>query len=657
MNDARTIPYRSDIDGLRAVAVLAVIFFHAGFAWAPGGYVGVDVFFVISGFLITGILLREHGEGTFSLARFYERRARRILPALLVVLGATLLASSLIMFEHDRRIVARTAVSVTAFAANILFWGGVDFGQFATLNYFQRTIHDQPLAHTWSLAVEEQYYLVFPLSLIAILHLPQAQVRRILIAVTLMSFAACALLTPQHQSAAFYLLPTRLWELLAGGLMAWFGPARRSADWRREALAALGAALVLGPIFLFNEHAPFPGIHAAAPVTGTALLVRYAPGTMASAVLAAPPLVFIGLISYSAYLWHQPLFAMARYLDLSRPLGLASTIALCVLTLLMAAATWRWIETPFRDRRRLSVRTLAWSCGVATAALAMSASYWAFGGGASRRSPVATNVAGQAALSLFSDCSFSTQPARQFGLGCLLDPSSTDPPSFLVMGDSHADAMFPAFARISRESGRQGRLVYDLACPSVIDTDGMPAGVEGCRLMQQAVFETIARDRIRDVFLIARFTNYEPLDAFPARVEKTIEIYAALGVMLNIVAQVPEQPRFDARRWARDRLWLRVGVGEPLAIVRAQSASREEHEKQRALQNAVWRKYQNDPRVRILDPTPAFCDAHSCAAGTAERPFYFDDDHVSADGALLVSDTIRQGLLSQERSTSHRRSH
>ena len=136
MNDARTIPYRGDIDGLRAIAVLAVIFFHAGFPWARGGYIGVDVFYVISGFLITGILLREHRDGTFSLARFYERRARRILPALLVVLGATLLAGSFIMFATDQRIVARTAVSVLAFAANFLFWGGVDFGQFGTLNYF-----------------------------------------------------------------------------------------------------------------------------------------------------------------------------------------------------------------------------------------------------------------------------------------------------------------------------------------------------------------------------------------------------------------------------------------------------------------------------------------------------------------------------------------
>ena len=639
-HEARTIPYRPDIDGLRAVAVLAVIFFHAGFAWAGGGYIGVDVFFVISGFLITGIILREHREGAFSVARFYERRARRILPALLVVLGATLLGASIVMFAHDRHIVARSAVSVLAFAANFLFWGGVDFGNFATLNYFQRTIHDQPLAHTWSLGVEEQYYVLFPLSLISILHLPATRVRHILLAATLASFAACAFYTPLHQSTAFYLLPTRIWELLVGGFVAWYGAPHMTSRWRHEALALLGAVLVLAPIYVYNEHAPFPGIHAAAPVVGAALLIRYATGTATSAALAWRPLVFIGLISYSAYLWHQPLFAMARYVDLSRPLGLTATVGLCVLTLLMAAATWRWIETPFRDRRRVSVRTLTWSLGLATIAVAASASVWAFGSSAGLRSPIATNVVGQAALSLFTDCNFGTQPTRRLGAGCVLDPSSSAAPSFLVMGDSHADAIFPAFARISRDSGRQGVLMYHLACPSLIHFNGVPAGVEGCVRMQQAALDTITRDGIRDVFLIARFTNYEPLSFFPARVEKTIATYADRGAMLYIVAQLPEQPHFDPRRWARERLWSRVGVGDAADIVRTQSASRVEHEAQRAYAKSVWDKYRDDPRVRIIDLTPVFCDADRCPAGTADGPFYVDDDHVNADGALRASQAI-----------------
>jgi peptidoglycan/LPS O-acetylase OafA/YrhL len=639
-HEARTIPYRPDIDGLRAVAVLAVIFFHAGFSWAGGGYIGVDVFFVISGFLITGIILREQREGRFSLARFYGRRARRILPALLVVLGATLLAASIVMFSHDRFIVARSAVSVLAFAANVFYWRGVDFGSFATLNYFQRTIHDQPLAHTWSLGVEEQYYLLFPLALISILHLPAARVRWILIAGALVSFAACALWTPLHQSTAFYMLPTRIWELLVGGLVAWYGAPSAASRWRHEALALLGAVLVVAPIYAYDEHAPFPGIHAAAPVIGAALLIRYAAGTATSAVLAARPLVFIGLISYSAYLWHQPLFAVARYLDLARPLSLSVTIGLCLSTLVMAAATWWWIETPFRDRRRVGGRTLAWSLATATVAVAASASVWAFGSAASRRSPVATNVVGQSALSLFTDCNFATQPTRRLGTGCLLDPSSAARPAFLVLGDSHADAMFPAFAKISRDSGRQGLLMHHLACPSLIHFNGVPAGVEGCRRMQQAALDLVTREGIRDVFLVARFTNYEPLSAFPARVETTIATYAERGATLYIVTQLPEQPHFEPRRWARQLLWSRFGGSDAAAIVREQSASRHEHDAQRAYAKSVWDQYLNDPRVRIIDVTPAVCDAERCPAGTADGPFYVDDDHVNAEGAVRASEAI-----------------
>ena len=640
MNEPRTIPYRSDIDGLRAIAVLAVIFHHAEFFWARGGYIGVDVFFVISGFLITGILLREHRDGTFSLARFYERRARRILPALLVVLGATLLACSIVMFDADRRIVARTAVSVLAFAANFLFWSGVDFGQVGTLNYFNRRIHEQPFAHTWSLGVEEQYYLLFPLALIAILRWPEARVRRILLGATLLSFGLCASLTARHQSLAFYLLPTRFWELLVGGFVAWYGAAQHTSRSRREAIATVGAFLILAPIYVFTEHSPFPGVHAAAPVIGTALLIRYAPGTTVSRVLASWPFVFIGLISYSAYLWHQPLFALARYLELSRPLSLTATMALIGLTLIMAAATWRWIETPFRDRRRVSRRALAWTLSAATLAVPTTASLWAFTGGAGRRSPLATNVVGQAALSLFTDCNFSTQPTRRLGFGCLLDPSSTEAPSFLVVGDSHADAMYPAFAQISRDSGRQGRLVHHLACPTLIHINGVPAGVEGCVRMQLAALEAIERDRIDDVFLVARFFNYEPLSLLTERFEKTVATYAERGTRLHVVAPVPEQPHFDLNRYARDRLWLRLGVVDPADIVRSQSASREEHEAQRAYAVGVFARYRNDPRVKIIDLTSVYCDADTCPAGTAERPFFVDDNHVSADGALRASGTF-----------------
>ena len=193
--------------------------------------------------------------------------------------------------------------------------------------------------------------------------------------------------------------------------------------------------------------------------------------------------------------------------------------------------------------------------------------------------------------------------------------------------------------------------MHNLGCPSLIHFNGVPAGVEGCVRMQVAALDAVTRGGIRDVFLVARFTNYEPLSVFPARVEKTIATYAERGATLYIVAQLPEQPHFNARRWARELMWSRFGLGDAAAIVHSQSASREEHEEQRAYAKSVWDKYRDDPRVRIIDVTPVFCDAQTCAAGTADGPFYVDDNHVNAEGALRARAALLTALRGD--STQH----
>ena len=190
--------------------------------------------------------------------------------------------------------------------------------------------------------------------------------------------------------------------------------------------------------------------------------------------------MFVGLISYSAYLWHQPLFALARYISLSGQLGTPITLALVAATLVLAAATWRWVETPFRDRRAVSARTLIWTCTLATIVVAIPAAILAFGGNAGLRSPIASGIVGRSMLSLFSDCNITLQPTRRLGLGCLLDPSSAAPPSFLVVGDSHSDALFPAFAKISRDTGRQGRLLQHFSCLPLLEISEVPTGTPGC---------------------------------------------------------------------------------------------------------------------------------------------------------------------------------
>lgn len=642
------LPYRADIDGVRAIAVLSVIFFHAEFSWAQGGFIGVDVFFVISGYLITGILLREFCADSFSLTRFYERRARRILPALLVVLAATLGACALVMFPADLRVVARSAVSVNAFAANFMFWRGVDFGDLTVVNYFGRRIHEQPLVHTWSLGVEEQYYLLFPLSLLIVWRIRRSLLLSALLAGTALSFALSAWLTSRSPGVAFYLLPARGWELLIGGLVAYL-PAASTPDRGRfrESGAALGLALILLPVYFFDSDTPFPGYAALAPVIGAALLLAYAADSRTGAILSWRPLVFIGLISYSAYLWHQPLFALARYISLSGLVDTGLAVILCAATLVLAAITWRSVETPFRDRRVVSARVLTWSAIAATIAVASPAALLAFGGPAGIRTPIATNIVARSFLSLFSDCSV-TQVTNRLGVGCVLDPSSAEAPAFLVVGDSHADAMFPAFAQLSRDTGVQGHFLQHSACSPLVEVTEVPTSTPDCLQMRQRALQMVVDRRIGIVFLVSRFSfEYGPMTLFEQRLARTINAYAARGAIVHLVAQAPEQPALDHRAYLRAILWQRFLRVDATPAVAAMTAKRADHDQRQSFVRSVFAKYRDDPRVRLIDLTPVFCDESACSPGTSRESYYKDEHHVNEKGAALAgSEIARQSMLS-----------
>jgi peptidoglycan/LPS O-acetylase OafA/YrhL len=346
--------YRREIDGWRAMAVVPVILFHAGLSAFRGGFVGVDVFFVISGFLITMIIVDEVEVGRFSVVRFYERRARRILPALFVVMLACIPFAWQLLSPHDLANFSQSLAAISLFASNVLFWG--------ESGYFDTGAELKPLLHTWSLAVEEQFYVLYPLVLLALLRCGRKVVWPVIAAAAMASLWISATQVRTHPSSAFYLLPSRAWELLLGCLAA--AVARRyglpttdraARSWQ-QAASGLGLLLIAASVFLFDERTPFPGFNAIVPTAATVLVLLCAsPSTVAGRLLGLPLFVGIGLISYTAYLWHQPIFALVRHACLGKPSN-ETMAAACALVPVLAILSWHFVEKPFRDRDRIDRR-------------------------------------------------------------------------------------------------------------------------------------------------------------------------------------------------------------------------------------------------------------------------------------------------------------
>ena len=354
--------YRAEIDGLRAIAVLSVIFFHAGVRSFRGGYVGVDVFFVISGYLITSILITELQTGKLSLSGFYERRARRILPTLVVVSIACLPFAWVWMFPDELRRFGESLSSVATFSSNFFFW--------LKTNYFSPSAEEQPLIHTWSLAVEEQYYLAFPVFLWLVWRFGKRAVVLLVLSIAAISLLYCEWASRHFSAANFYLLPSRVWELFAGVLIAFYdqrstetNAASTMPGWWRSCASWAGLGLLACGIWGAYPQTLGPSLTTLIPIVGTALIIAFARGESGvRRVLSWRPLVVIGLISYSLYLWHQPVLAFARLVGVHE--GSAVSLALTLLaTFTLAYLSWRFVEQPFRRRNFLSRRTVLCASG------------------------------------------------------------------------------------------------------------------------------------------------------------------------------------------------------------------------------------------------------------------------------------------------------
>ena len=346
--------YRPEIDGLRAIAVLPVIFFHGGFTFFQGGFIGVDVFFVISGYLITGIIITEIFQSSFSIVNFYERRARRILPALFMIFAFSVIASWILLPPIELKKFGQSLFSASVFASNFYFW--LDSG------YFDSGAFLKPLIHTWSLGVEEQFYIIFPLLAMLIYKLNRALTLPFFLLLFFISLSLAHIYSKSENDAfithgSFFLFPTRAWELLLGSILF----LAYSNNWIKindinvnNLMSFIGLLLICYSIIFFSEATPFPSIYTLIPTIGTALLITFCrEGTLINKILTIKPMILIGLISYSAYLWHQPLLIFSRHY-LVGELSSIYVILLIFLTFLLSYLSWRFVEKPFRDKGKVS---------------------------------------------------------------------------------------------------------------------------------------------------------------------------------------------------------------------------------------------------------------------------------------------------------------
>lgn len=496
--------YRPEIDGLRTVAVVPVILFHAGFELFSGGFAGVDIFFVISGYLITTILINEIESGDFSIARFYERRARRILPALFFVILCILPFAWMWLLPNQMKDFSQSIIAVGLFVSNILFW--------SEDGYFAAASENKPLLHTWSLAVEEQYYLIFPLFLLFAWRFGKDRVFWMIVVLSACSLALSEWGWRSAPSANFYLSPYRAWELFAGSIAAFV--VSRHGVRRSNLLSLLGAGAILYALFFYDSETPFPSLYTLVPVVGVALIVMYGHrDTFVARALSTKPFVAIGLISYSAYLWHHPLFALARIRSLHEPSAILM-LGLSVLSIALAAFSWKFIEQPFRKGSQsiLSTRraVFAWS-------LVCILVFGAFGvmgdankGFPHRFDPEVTDILTAARHSAKQTCHYGPRnDLPDFPVENCLLPPTTMSKSVMLLGDSHSLALSE---HLVEELARQGYGVYNASyagCPPVLGLRRYDLSSESqCETFIQQAYDFADRADIDTLILTARFPLY-----------------------------------------------------------------------------------------------------------------------------------------------------
>lgn len=655
---AHGVAYRPEIDGLRTIAVSSVILYHAGVPWFTGGYVGVDIFFVISGYLISSIIFGDLANGRFTFLNFYERRIRRIFPALFTVLVASIIAAWFVFTPGQLDDFGKSLVATTAFVANFYFW--------MHTGYFNGDTENSALIHMWSLAVEEQFYVLFPVLLLILARIKVIGRNPVLIVAVVLSLVWCLHREATDPIGNFFSTPARAWELLAGALVAvnrerWL----RLVESGTAALAApvaeiIGAVLMVGSIFAVTTLTRWPGVATIPVVLGTALVILAArQGSPFGRMLALRPMVALGLVSYSAYLWHQPLFAFT-HAKMAGALPSWLTACLIVSTFGLAWLSWRFVETPFRSRDRVG-RWAIFSMGAAATVVTVGVGLVLHSGdGFPDRFDKSTMVL----ASSIQTSPYRTKCNNAAGAdyvrperACRYVGQDT---TWAVLGDSHAIDLGYVLAQRLKPSGQGVVQLTFNGCQAALT---FKSDTIGCSEWTGEAVRWLERQlAITNVLIVYRHTGHlfgdqrhtypnvpdvhptgflldessdAAREAYWSSFLSIVQRMRASGKRVYIVRPIPELP-IDVERFIYGTHMIGTSTGTTMAYYRARNA----------WVNDRLDRLVGMAGVTLIDPTFAMCDTQQCRSLEGQRALYSDDNHPTLLGAQKILDTaVARGTL------------
>jgi peptidoglycan/LPS O-acetylase OafA/YrhL len=622
--------YRRDIDGLRAIAVLPVVIYHIAQSYLRGGFVGVDVFFVISGYLISAHILEETREGSFSAANFWARRFRRIAPAYAVMMAAVTAIVLWRYFPFETVKYGQSLVASVLSVSNLYFW--------STINYFNPAGETSPLLHTWSLAVEEQFYLLFPLAILAIRHFAPSRLTGMIMVAFAGSLVLCVATLAFSPAWGFYWIFARAWELLLGTVLALGVVPPLAKGWRREAAGLAGIGIMGAAMLLYTPYLAYPSYFAILPCLGAALVIHSGTDgdTLVARVLSLPPLVFIGLISYSLYLWHWPIIAFqkADWLLIQTPSKLVERAIVLVVSLLVATLSWWMVERPTRNRDKVSMRALLIGFGALCAVLLVVGAGIIVGKGFPQRfSPPAIRVAAYMDYDFdrgmrVGQCLLSEDmPLARFDrVACL--PSAPGKPSYLIVGDSHAGAL--ASGLLGAYPDVNLLQVTASGCLPALEPQPYAAARSCEEAMRFALEELPRQRRIDGIWMFGRYGNDERRIA---AVIAAAERLARAGQHVSIIGPNPEF------RVALPRLLAKAEMrGEPdfaQAFLAPEPIAADARLKRETAAHGL----------RYVSLVDRLCGPRGCTTEARRGvPLLFDGDHFTHDGAVAIANRIRPEL-------------